>query len=182
MEVHFGHRRSREGWWSFETHPRMERTKRRIYDRCLPCLTALLEQLKQGVDAVDLPFAWDCWKVVAVAPDEETCMALLGGVAEEHPDLYLFGKLGGRRDRFGTSALVLHADTAAERDRLLAALEETASRLAPGVRVHLARACADPYADLLGPWEEWTRPCPIRHPDAVPRIMRRLRELLYRAS
>jgi len=182
MQVHFGHRVSREGWWSFETHPRMMRTKRRIHERCLPCLAGLLDQLKADRREIDLPHAWDCWKVVAVAPDEATCMEILDRLAGDHPDLYLHGKLGGRRDRYGTSALVLHAEGEAERDRMVACLQQTLERRFPHVPLRLSRACADPYAEILGPWQEWTLPCPIRRPEAVPRVVRRLRELLYGAG
>ena len=177
--VYFGHRRSREGWVSFETHPRLARTKARLYERCLPCLTDLLEQLRRNPTRVNLTHAWDCWKVVAVVRDEAEAMELLARFAETFPAEYCYGKLGGKRPGRDTAALVFHTEDAGRRDDLERMLQEVVEACFPGRRVFVSRGCADPYEAVLGPWPGWTRTCPVRHPERVPAVVARLREMLY---
>jgi len=179
MTIHLGRHASREGWVSFETHPRLLRTKERLHARCLPCLTGLLEQLRAGLAAVELREAWDCWKVTAVTRSREECLELLRDFSETHPGEYVYGKFGkGRADR-DTFALIFHTEDAQRRDELLALLGAVAARRAPPCRVFASRACGNPYEDLLGPWERWRPVSPILHPDRVAPVVASLRESLH---
>ena len=54
-------------WVSFESHPKLDKTKEDIYGRCLPCIANLYEQLKEKKEEVNLGQAYHCWKVVAMA-------------------------------------------------------------------------------------------------------------------
>jgi hypothetical protein len=164
---------------SFESDSRLRRTKERLHRNCLPCLTGLLEQLKGAPDRVELTFAWDCWKVVALTKDHEECLALLDRFASAHPEEYVYGKLGtGRADR-ETHALIFHTESAERRDELLAMLRELLAVRAPECAVFHSRGCGNPYEELLGPWQAWERISTIRHPERVPAVREGLRESLY---
>lgn len=179
MTIHLGRRASREGWVSFETHPQLRRTKERLHARCLPCLTGLLEQLKGGGAGLELREAWECWKVVAVLAGPEECLAVLEEFSLTYPQEYVYGKFGrGGEDREGC-AVIFHTERQDRCDQLLALLGEVAARRSPTPRVFCSRACGRPYAELLGPWEEWSRVTPLRHPERVDRVKSALRQSLY---
>ena len=181
MTIYFSQRASREGWVSFETDSRLQHTKDRLYSRCLPCLTSLLEQLKRNGGTVELDTAWDCWKVVAVLEEREQCLDLLSRFGEAYPEEYLFGKLGTGKGR-KTVAVMFHTEDAVRRDRLYGLLRGVAAEHFPAARVFYSRACSDPYERLLGPWESWRQPCPIRHPEHLAAVKASLRESLYGRS
>jgi hypothetical protein len=178
MTIYFSQRASREGWVSFETDPRLRHTKDRLYSRCLPCLTSLLEQLREGAGSVRLEAAWECWKVVAVLPERDPCLELLSRFGEAYPDEYVFGKLGTGNGR-ETVAVMFHTEDLQRRDRLHELLAKVAAEHFPAARVFCSRACSDPYERLLGPWESWRQTCPIRHPERLAAVKASLRESLY---
>ncbi len=178
MEIHLSIHESREGWVSLETDPRLSRTKERLYDRCLPCLTDLLEQLKTWPREIRLTHAWSCWKVVAVVESRDEGLAVLHRFSEAYPDAYVYGKLGTGRGR-DTVAVMFHTEDEDRRDELEAMLRSVVDRHFPGRRVFSSRGCGDPYERLLGPWPRWRRTARIRRPEAVDAVRRDLRAALY---
>lgn len=179
MTIHLGRRASREGWVSFETDPRLRRTKERLHGRCLPCLTRLLGQLREGRAEIELREAWDCWKVAVVTAGREECLAFLEEFERANPDEYVYGKLGTGRSGRETFAVVFHTENEGRRDELLALAGAAAARLSPAPPVFASRACANPYEDLLGPWREWTPVTPLRRPERAAGVVAALRESLY---
>lgn len=181
----------KEGCWrSFESDPHLKETKRKIYDRCVPCMEWLHTQLKEGKKEIHLGEAYDCWKVIAVVNTEEECLELL----KEYEERFLSSK--DVRGRFGTSdesiptrVVIFNAESEAERDRLLREVEQCVMEVYPvrclsnGVnlkpRVFYQRACANLYYPLLGPWQNWQRIETLLHPEFVPQIIERIRKLLY---
>ncbi len=178
MDIHLSIHPSREGWVSFETDPRLTRTKERLHGRCLPCLTSLLEQLKGDPREIALGPAWECWKIVAVVESREEGLELLERFSESHPGQYVYGKMGTGRGR-DTVAVMFHTEDAARKDELHRMLREVVGRHFPGRRVFTSRACGDPYERLLGPWQEWAEKSPVRYPEQVARVRADLREALY---
>ena len=85
MEFYVSSKRNvNKGYWmSFENHPRLEETKRKIYSRCVPCLEKLYLQLQQEPAKLILEEPLSCWKVVAVMESEEECLALLEAYQDE---------------------------------------------------------------------------------------------------
>lgn len=178
MTIYFSQRTSREGWASFETDPRLRHTKERLHRRCLPCLTSFLDQLKVTGQSVALEMAWDCWKVVAVLAAKEQCLDLLTRFGEAHPEEYLLGKLGTGKGR-ETVAVMFHTEDLLRCERLYGLLRAVAGEHFPTARVFYSRACSDPFERLLGPWQAWRQPCPIRHPERLDEVRASLRESLY---
>lgn len=178
MTIHLGRRASREGWISFETDSRLTQTKARLHARCLPCLTALSNQLKSGADPIALGMAWHCWKVVAVVRDEEEGLRLLESFGQAFPGEHVYGKLGTGKGRT-SFAVMFHTEEEKRRDELYAMMGQVVERHFPKRRVFYSRGCGDPYERLLGPWQTWQDPCPIRHPERIGRIRADLRESLY---
>ena len=62
-------------WVSFESDPRLTKTKKNIYGRCLPCIQNLYEQLKADRTAIDLGTAYHCWKITVVLQGIEQCLS-----------------------------------------------------------------------------------------------------------
>jgi len=75
-------RNSRDNWVSFESDPKLRVTKTNIYGRCVPCITNLYQQLREGKEEIELKEAYHCWKVVAVLKDREECLEVLKGYEE----------------------------------------------------------------------------------------------------
>lgn len=178
--IHLGRRPSREGWTSFETDSHLRRTKDRLYRRCLPCLTGLLEQLKAGAREIDLGPAWTCWKVAATTASRDECLAVLERFGEAFPDEPCHGKFGVGGGGHATFAVIFHTESERARDRLETLLRTVVDRDFPRSRVFHSRGCGIPYEQLLGPWREWRPVTPIRHPDCVDRVKRHLVDSLYR--
>jgi hypothetical protein len=179
LSIHLGKTRSREGWLSFETDEFLTRTKRRLRERCLPCLTGLYEQLKAGAREIEVRDAWNCWKVTAVVADERECLSVLERFGEMFPDEQVLGKIGGGVGR-ETSAVIFHAETEESRDRLAALVSEVLSAHFPDRPAFVSRGCSNPYEHLLGPWQDWEPVSPIRCPERVALVIEALRTSLYR--
>lgn len=180
MDIHVGKRTSAEGWISFETDPHLTLTRRRIYQRCAPCLENLLAQLEAGVAVVDLGPAWSCWKIAVILPDLDSCWQFLELFSTRHPEEYVYGKFGTGQKERPTRAVVFHADTKERVDELLPKVQECAVSM--GGPVQVSRACANPYGELFGPWPEWRPQMPVRYPKRVPAAVRHLRYVLYDRS
>ncbi|GAB4273021.1 MAG: hypothetical protein Kow0092_28270 [Deferrisomatales bacterium] len=182
MTIHLGRKASREGWVSFETDPRLARTKERLYERCLPCLTALYEQLKEGAGSIELTYAWECWKVVALTRTYDECLEVLDRFQDAYPGEYVYGKIGKGGGGHETFAVIFHTEGESRRDELHRMLSDVVRRWFPGRRVFVSRACGDPYERLLGPWPTWRRVCPAPDPATARQVRAKLRESLYGRS
>lgn len=176
MTIHLGKRSSAEGWTSFETDSHLRATKQRIYGRCLPCLSGLLEQLQNSSGEVTLEQAWNCWKVVAVVHNREQCLEVLQKFEEIYPREQVRGKFGGART---SQAVMFHTDDEASRDDLLGKMEHCATMVVPGVRVFYSRGCANPYEQILGPWQDWNRVSVVKYPERAAQVIAGLRKSLY---
>jgi len=172
----------KEGSWrSFESDPHLRETKRKIYDRCVPCMEWLYAQLKEGKKEIDLGEAYDCWKVIAVVNNEEECLKLL----EEYEDKFLSsdkdvrGRFGTSDESIATKVVIFNAEGEAERDRLMEEVEKCIAEKKLRSKVFYQRACANLYYPLLGPWQNWQKIEPILHPQRSPQIMERIKKLLY---
>ncbi|MBI5016306.1 MAG: hypothetical protein HZB55_12570 [Deltaproteobacteria bacterium] len=179
MAIHLGKTRSREGWLSFETDEHLTRTKRRLHERCLPCLMGLYEQLKAGATQIELREAWTCWKVTAVVDDDEECLEVLRRFGERYPEEAVYGKIGGGVGR-ETSAVIFHTETEERRDRLAAMLSDVLREHFPSRRAVVSRGCGNPYETLLGPWPAWLPLSPVRWPERSLGVRTALRDSLYR--
>ena len=177
--IYVGRRASKEGWVSFESDPHLRKTKANVYERCVPCLERLRNQLMEGRREVELVEALHCWKVTAVLRDVEECLRLLQLYSERYPDHYVWGKFGTGRPQAPTRVVVFHAESEAERDLLLERVRRCAREIRPDVPVFVSRACANVYAELLGDWREWGPVTPIRRPEKVPELIQRLNRMLY---
>lgn len=179
MPIHLGRTPSREGWLSFETDAYLTKTKARLYERCLPCLTGLYEQLKAGTRDIELRQAWSCWKVTVVVDDAAACVRVLERFGERFPDQEVYGKIGGGVGR-NTSAVIFHTETEARRDEIASLLQEILSESFPERRAFVSRGCGNPYEQLLGPWPDWKPVSPILHPERLDQVRASLRDSLYR--
>ena len=178
MTIHLGKRPSAEGWTSFETDSYLRETKQRIYGRCFPCLSGLLEQLEAGVREITLDQAWTCWKVVAVVQNRDQCLEVLQKFEELYPEEKVRGKFGGAGHT--TQAVMFHTDDEANRDDLMGKLAHCAAMVVPGARVFYSRGCANPYELVLGPWQNWDRVSVVKYPEKIPQVIEGLRKSLYR--
>jgi hypothetical protein len=176
-----GRKISIEGWISFESDPLLKKTRKRIYTRCAPCLENLLEQLEAGQKEITLGTAYHCWKVTAVLPDLDQCYAVLAKFDELFPNQELHGKLGGGKGH-PTKALVFHVEEEERRDALLEMLRQCARQIDETIPVFISRGCANPYADILGPWQDWNEVSPVRHPEKTQQVIARLKWSLYERS
>jgi len=179
MAIHVSRRVAPEGWTAFETDPYLTVSKRRLNQRCLPCLEGLLDQLKKGRREVALGPAWSCWKITVVLPDLDRCWAFLGAFEELFPHEYVCGKLGTSDPRRATRVVVFHLEHATQVDALRPKIKQCAAASGQVRELKVSRGCADPYEYLLGPWPEWQPVTPLRHPERVPAVLERLRALLY---
>ena len=179
-EIYVGNKSSRQGYWtSFETNPHLTITKRNIYGQCVPCLENLLQQLGEGKKEIELKKAFNCWKAVAVLKDEKECLGVLERYEQRSPpSRYVRGRFDSKEEN-GTKAVIFHIDGEKERDEILSELEQCAKSVNPKARVFYSRACAYLFEELLGDWKEWKKITPIKYPQNVGEIIRRLKKSLY---
>ena len=181
MTIYFSRRTSKEGWTSFETSATLEITKSRVFDRCVPCLNGLLEQLRDGCNHIRLEEAWDCWKVVAVVDSYDEGLELLCHYSEAYPDTYVYGKVGTGRGRT-SYAVMFHVESLERRDELYRQLTEVVRRHSPETATFYSRGCSDPYERLLGSWDQWERRSSLQYPENTKTIISELEESLSRSS
>lgn len=167
-------------WVSFESTPTLESTKKDIYDKCVPCITNLYEQLREGKREIRIGQAKRCWKVVAVLDSEQQCVELL----EEFERRYL----GNRRlkGRFGsgdadkqTRVIVFNPEDEEEKEALLRQVKICAGKVKADAPVFAHRGCAELYHDLLGDWREWNEVETIKRPELIDGLMEKIRKMLY---
>ncbi len=184
MQIYAGRRRDfNKGYWiSFENHPRLAETKKNIYARCLPCLERLYEQLAGSPAALILENPLTCWKVVVVFKDLDECLAFLCLYEAEATRR---GAAGTVRGRIGTGdksspnvVVIFQAQSAGERDALLAEAGALAPRINPDCAISFERGCGDIYGSLCGDWRDWKEVTPVQNPRLVPLIREKVAKLL----
>ncbi|OPY76362.1 MAG: hypothetical protein A4E63_00139 [Syntrophorhabdus sp. PtaU1.Bin050] len=167
-------------WVSFEDSPRLKETKGDIYSRCVPCITNLYEQLKQGKKEVRLGPAFSCWKVVVVLESMDECVELLTELEKRLVDpIKVKGRFGSVDENKQTKVVVFNAAGESQRERLYEILAACAECVNPFAEVSFHRGCAELYHELFGDWKAWREEETIRKPEAVPVILDRIRKVLF---
>ena len=172
--------KSETRWVSFESNPSLRRTKGDIYGRCVPCITSLYEQLREGSGEIRLGNAYQCWKVVVTLGTMEECTQFLGEFESRFlEDMDIKGRFGSGDPAKDTRIIVFNAEDEAVRDRLYEKARACAGQTHPGSMVSYHRACADLYHALLGDWRQWREVEPIKHPEMAGVIIEKIRKALY---
>lgn len=167
-------------WVSFEDSPRLKETKGDIYSRCVPCITNLYEQLKQGRKEVRLGPAFSCWKVVVVLESMDECVELLTELEKRLVDpIKVKGRFGSVDENKRTKVVVFNTAGEMQREKLYEMLAACAGRVNPSAEVSFHRGCAELYHELFGDWKTWREEETIRKPEAVPAILDRIRKVLF---
>ncbi|OPY81129.1 MAG: hypothetical protein A4E64_00059 [Syntrophorhabdus sp. PtaU1.Bin058] len=167
-------------WVSFEDAPGLTETKRDIYGRCVPCITNLYEQLKEGRTEIDLGPAFRCWKVVVVLKSAEECVGLLAELENVLPDgVKVKGRFGSVDEGRTTKVVVFNVPDVSQRKRLSKALKDCSVRVCPDAEITFHRGCAELYHELFGNWKTWKKTAGIVRPEAVPVIIDRIRKTLF---
>ncbi len=170
----------KDNWVSFESEPTLRITKSNIYGRCVPCITNLYQQLKDGKDKIELREAFNCWKVITILKDKEECLEVLREYEKNFlGDHHVKGKLGSSDPSKRSRVLMFHMEDEKERDRIAKELKICINRVNPRAKVFYQRACSNLYYDLLGDWRDWKAITPIKNPDIRPVILERIKKLLY---
>ncbi len=170
---------SSEMWVSFESDPRLKKTKKDIYGRCLPCIQDLYYQLKKGRDEIRLGPALNCWKVTTVVRGLEEALELLMELEQGRPLKYVRGKLGSGRTGASTKVVVFHAESVEERDLIRKALDRYRWKSGKVIEIFMSRGCASLHGEVLGDWQEWGPKTRIKHPDKVASLLERIQKVLY---
>jgi hypothetical protein len=167
-------------WVSFESTPQLEETKRDIYGKCVPCITNLYEQLQEGKTLVDLGQAFNCWKVITVMANDDECLHVLAEFEREFlADRKVKGRFGSGDEQKRTRVIVFAAPNLQETRRLLDEVRICAGRVNREAQVFSHRGCAELYHELFGDPVNWRQNESIKRPEAVPAILKRIREMLY---
>ena len=169
----------KQNWISFESDPHLRRGRRVLHERCIPCMGYLYRQLEQGQDTIELAYAYHCWKVVVLLQSVDECL----GVLETYRDRYLPGRTirgrYGSKDGTGNPAIVAAADSEVERDLLMKEMAECLAVLSLDRKLFFNKGCADPYEEILGPWQTWKKTSPVRYPENAKTVMQRIGRLLH---
>lgn len=167
-------------WISFEDTPGLRETKKDIYGKCVPCITNLYEQLKEGRTEIDLGPALRCWKVVVVLDGMEECVDLLAELEKVTPGgIKVKGRFGSVDESKTTKVVVFNVPDAAQRNKLCKVLRDCSARVQPGAEVIFHRGCAELYHELFGDWKKWKRTAAVAKPEAVPAVIARIRKILF---
>lgn len=166
-------------WVSFESDPRLKKTRENIYGRCLPCIQNLYHQLQEGRSEITLGTAFHCWKVAAVVGGIDACLQILAEFESCASGGHVYGKFGSGRPGSDTKAVVFHTDTEEERDRIEGLLRQCLPRVEKEGDIVISRACGVLYDAILGDWRHWRPVTPIRHPEAVPALLQRIKKTLF---
>lgn len=171
---------SKTKWVSFETDPRLKRTKNDIYGKCVPCIMSLYEQLSAGKTEIELGSAYHCWKIVVLMKDTDECTSFLSEFEKNMPeDMYIKGRFGSGDARKNTKVIVFNTENETEKNHLYDALKACAAQIEPVPQVIYHKACADLYHELLGNWRQWKETAIIKNPAMVKPIVERIRRVLY---
>jgi len=169
-------------WVSFESDPKLTKTKSNIYGRCLPCIQNLYLQLKEGRNTITLGTAYNCWKVTALLKGLEECQSLLYQFEKKFPGRHVWGKFGSGRSNSKTKVVVFHAENTKERDWLRFALKECLTEVDINAAVQISRACSVLYDDILGDWRHWQPATLIKNPEMVDKLLEKIKRILYKSS
>ena len=173
------YRESGHFWVSFESDPQLTKTRENIYRRCLPCIQNLYYQLKEGRRKITLGFAYHCWKITAVVKNTEECLNLLSAFESRYRGGRVYGKFGSGRSHSESKVVVFHTETEKVRDKIKRALEKCLPMVDSSGRLIISRACAVLYGGILGDWRDWGSVTPIKHPERVPGLLKRIRKTLF---
>lgn len=167
-------------WVSFESSPGLENTKGDIYGRCVPCITGLYEQLKEGKNEIALGRALNCWKVVVVLENDSRVLSFL-----EHfenfflGDRTLKGRFGSGDETKETRVVVFNVYDEGEKDRLFADVKACVEAMGGNIEVLYHRACGELYHGLLGDWRNWREIETIKNPEMIEPLLKKIRKMLY---
>ncbi len=167
-------------WVSFESSAGLEATRKDIYGKCVPCITNLYDQLKEGSREIRLGRAFRCWKVVAVVDDERQCLEVLQEFEKRFlEDRRLKGRFGSVDPARTTKVIVFNVQDETERRRLFREVRTCAHAVNPRSTVSYHRACAELYHDLLGDWRRWRETQPVKRPELAGALLEKIRKMLY---
>jgi hypothetical protein len=166
-------------WVSFESDPKLKKTRSNIYGRCLPCIQNLYFQLQSGSTEIQLGSAFTCWKVTVVLGNFDQCLMLLDCFQSMFPTGHVYGKLGSGRKDTETRVVVFHMENEIERDRIRESLKQCLDKVELSERILISRACAVLYENLLGDWRTWQPITPIRYPERVEEHLARIKKILF---
>jgi len=182
-QLHFDRRffiKHHTKWVSFESDPKLERTKKDIYRKCVPCILNLYEQLKERKQEIDLGQAYNCWKVVVVVENIDACIDLLAEYERVFlRDRWIKGRFGSGDEKKRTKVIVINAEDELEKDRLMEELKICVENAGVWALITSHKGCAELYHGLFGDWREWKRISTIKNPNIIPDILNRIREMLY---
>jgi hypothetical protein len=167
-------------WVSFESDPALKRTKGDIYGRCVPCITNLYDQLKEGRKEIALGPAHQCWKVVASLACMDECVQFLDEFEGSFlGDMNVKGRFGSGDPAKTSKVIVFNAESEAERDRLFEKVKACALTVRPGSPVSYHRGCAELYHELLGDWREWRERESVKDPGVADVVLERIKKMLF---
>lgn len=178
--IFLGKRGGEDSWRSFETDPHLKVTRTRIFSRCLPCLSDLLQQLKRDDSLIDIGNAFSCWKISVILPDYEYCLEFLHRFSSLWPSEYVCGKLGTSDPKKRTRVVVFHLDEEKDRlDGLKAKIEKCAETMDVPYEIKISRGCSFPHEALFGPCENWDKIMAVANWEMVSPVVKRLERMLY---
>jgi hypothetical protein len=167
-------------WVSFEDTQGLKETKKDIYGKCVPCITNLYEQLKDGKTNVDLGPALKCWKVVAVLDNMEECVDLLSELEKLlNDDIKVKGRFGSVDDTKTTKVIVFNVSGESQRKKLYEILQDCSKRINPRAEITYHRGCVELYHELFGDWRTWKKTTVVQKPEAIQPIIQRIRKVLF---
>lgn len=167
-------------WVSFEDTQGLKDTKRDIYQRCVPCITKLYEQLKEGKSEIYLGPALHCWKVVVVLETMEECVEVLSVLEKRLPEsIKIKGRFGSVDEAKSTKVMVFNVSNESEREELRGVLNICAHQVNPAATITYHRGCAELYHELFGDWKRWRETETVKKPEIVPDLIRKIRRILF---
>ncbi|MDR2018971.1 MAG: hypothetical protein LBQ00_08960 [Syntrophobacterales bacterium] len=175
-------RKQSGNWVSFETSPELKRTKSDIYGKCVPCMTNLYEQLKEGKTKIELGPAHQCWKVVVPLRGMEECIQFLSEFERDFlEDLDVKGRFGSTSDPArDTKVIVCGAESETKQDRLFVRLKACASYINLETQVFYHRGCAELYHELFfGDWRKWNETESVKNQAMVGVVLEKIRKALF---
>lgn len=167
-------------WVSFEDTQDLTETKKDIYGKCVPCITNLYDQLKDGKTAIDLGPALTCWKVVVVLDSMEECVDLLSELETLlSDDMKVKGRFGSVDETKETKVIVFNVSGESQRIKLSEMLQVCSKRVNPRATITYHRGCAELYHELFGDWKLWEKTSLVKKPEAIQPIIQRIRKVLF---
>lgn len=167
-------------WVSFEDTQGLKETKKDIYGKCVPCITNLYEQLRDGRTIVELGPALRCWKVVVVMDSMEECVDLLSELETLlEGDIKVKGRFGSVDETKTTKVIVFNVSGETQRKKLYEMLQVCSKQVNPLAEVTYHRGCVELYHELFGDWKLWEKTSIVKKPEAIKPIIKRIRKVLF---